>query len=161
MSMFICKSIRWQMRKTITMRRDGTVATDETVSGIVHQDLTTAHIPRSPDGLPHHFNIRRIFMCVLYPRSKRYCRFVTYPLKWGHSIHRYLRQRKRVFQFLKDRTISMEPVMALLRFVKRYFIVTAINASAAAKESKTVGFCVCTIQVTGKHRPIIQTGWAT
>ena len=149
------------MRKTITTRRDGTAATDETVSGIVHKDLTTAHTPRSPDGLHRHFSIKQIFMCVLYPRSRRYCRFVMYTLRLGHSIHRSSRQRKRAFQFLKDRTISMEPVTVLQRFVKRYFIVTVINASAAAKESKTVGFSVYTTSATGKHRPIIQTGWAT
>ena len=161
MSSLICRSIRRQTRKTITTRKDGTAATDETVSGIVHQDLTTAHTPRNPDGLRRHFSIKQIFMCVLYPRSRRYCRFVMYTLKWGHSIHRSSRQRKRAFQFRKDQTISMEPVMALLRFVKRYFIVTVINASAAARESKMVGFSVYTTSATGKHRLTTQTGWAT
>ena len=82
-------------------------------------------------------------------------------LEVGSFDTQILEAKERAFQFLKDRTISMESVTVLQRFVKRYFIVTVINASAAAKESKMAGFCVCTIQVTGKHRPIIQTGWPT
>jgi hypothetical protein len=39
-----------------------------------------------------------------------------------------------------------------------YFIVTATNANAAVRGSKMDGFCVCTMLVTGKHPPIIQTG---
>ena len=133
--------------------------TDEKDHHDAQRRYRRTNTPRNPDGLRRHFSIKQIFMCVLYPRSRRYCRFVMYTLKWGHSIHRSSRQRKRAFQFLKDRTISMESVTVLQRFVKRYFIVTAI--SAAAKESKTVGFSVYTTSATGKHRLIIQTGWAT
>ena len=69
-------------------------------------------------------------------------------LEVGSFDTQILEQRKRAFQFLKDRTISMESVTVLQRFVKRYFIVTAINASWA-KESKTVGFSVYTTSATG------------
>ena len=120
----------------------------------VHQDLTTDTFQeaRMACTVTH---IRQIFMCVLCPRSRRYCRFVMYTLKWGHSI---TDPRGKGKGPSNSGRIDYQhgARYGIARFVKRYFIVTVIMPVLRQRNQRWPILRVHHM-ATGKHRPIIQT----